>query len=280
MLVQRLTLPKTATLPEMQTLDLGAELVFDPADATARDVEWSSSDETIATVSDSGVVSPLKTGKVDITVTAKSDPNISATCVVTVQRIPDAITIEPVGAYIPYEAQANTAVVLIPTTRTGSISPTPTPSRWASSRTMNTCSPTCSGRCPPAETAYRVERTDEDNFAITTSLSSLGSNESWAQITVTAASQYDNSVRGTYNIIIARGVDMIDMGADRFVRYGDISGFQMPAPVTLSPSNATFTGVRDFRRDEQRPRRRLRFGERLLHHQRHRHRHDLGLLQV
>ena len=245
-LVQRLTLPKTATLPEMQTLDLGAELVFDPADATARDVEWSSSDETIATVSDSGVVSPLKTGKVDITVTAKSDPNISATCVVTVQRIPDAITIEPVGAYIPYEAQANTAVVLIPNN-----------ANWVNFPDANTIT---LGFQPDDEyvlsdvlwqvssggNRVSVERTDEGNFAITTSLSSLGSNESWAQITVTAASQYDNSVRGTYNIIIARGVDVIDMGADRFVRYGDISGFQMPAPVTLSPSNATFTGVRDF----------------------------------
>ena len=72
--VTGLKLPESAELPIVETLDLGAQLVFEPEDATLRDVEWTSADDTIATVNDSGIVTGHKAGKVLITVTAKSDP--------------------------------------------------------------------------------------------------------------------------------------------------------------------------------------------------------------
>ena len=110
--VTGLKLPESAELPIVQTLDLGKELAFEPEDATLRDVEWTSADDTIATVNDSGIVTGHKAGKVLITVTAKSDPDVSASCEVHVKSIPTSIDIEAVGDYIPYGD--DTALLYIP----------------------------------------------------------------------------------------------------------------------------------------------------------------------
>ncbi len=56
---------------------------FDPANATAKKVTWSSSDESIVAVSPDGVVTALKAGTA--TITAEGENNTSATCVVTVK---------------------------------------------------------------------------------------------------------------------------------------------------------------------------------------------------
>lgn len=53
-------------------------------DSSAADVTWSTEDEYIATVSDSGVVTSVAGGTVTITATLVSDSSISATCSVTV----------------------------------------------------------------------------------------------------------------------------------------------------------------------------------------------------
>lgn len=57
-----------------------------PADATDKVVTWSSSDETVATVSDSGVVSALDDGTATITVTTH-DGSFTATCAVTAETV-------------------------------------------------------------------------------------------------------------------------------------------------------------------------------------------------
>ena len=54
-----------------------------PNDATNKDVTWSSSNDTFATVSEAGVVSALKDGTVNITATTV-DGGFTATCAVTV----------------------------------------------------------------------------------------------------------------------------------------------------------------------------------------------------
>ncbi len=51
---------------------------------TADDIEWSSSDETIATVSETGLVTGIKDGVVTITATSKVNPEVSATIEFTV----------------------------------------------------------------------------------------------------------------------------------------------------------------------------------------------------
>ena len=62
------------------------EPVFTPADTTQRDVIWTSSDRTIATVDENGRVRGLAEGKVTITVTSVKDASITASCTVTVTR--------------------------------------------------------------------------------------------------------------------------------------------------------------------------------------------------
>ena len=69
----------TAEMITGETLELKATL--EPTDATSKDITWTSSDKTIATVSTKGVVKALKAGKVTITATANKK---SATCEITI----------------------------------------------------------------------------------------------------------------------------------------------------------------------------------------------------
>lgn len=64
-----------------------------PQNATNRDVIWSSSDETVATVSASGVVTPVAEGSATITVTTV-DGNFTDTCIVYVNALGGEGTIE------------------------------------------------------------------------------------------------------------------------------------------------------------------------------------------
>ncbi|MDE5850669.1 MAG: Ig-like domain-containing protein [Muribaculaceae bacterium] len=69
----------TAELITGETLQLTATL--EPEDATSKDITWTSSDKTIATVSTKGVVKALKAGKVTITATSNK---ISSKCEITI----------------------------------------------------------------------------------------------------------------------------------------------------------------------------------------------------
>ena len=70
---------KTVTVGDSFTL----KATVTPSDATNKDVTWSSSNDTFATVSEAGVVSTLKDGTVNITATTV-DGNFTATCAVTI----------------------------------------------------------------------------------------------------------------------------------------------------------------------------------------------------
>ena len=71
---------KTASIGTGESLTLTP--IFSPETATNKNVTWSSSDKTVATV-ENGIVTPLKKGTTTITVTAE-DGGFSASCVVTV----------------------------------------------------------------------------------------------------------------------------------------------------------------------------------------------------
>lgn len=76
--------PETATVVRGSTTELTATLT--PENATS-EVTWSSSDEAIATVDQSGVVTGVKAGTATITATvADTEPELSASCTVTVAK--------------------------------------------------------------------------------------------------------------------------------------------------------------------------------------------------
>ena len=81
--VTKLTLSESSAEVSIgKTLTLSCTI--EPTDATNKELVWSSSDETIATVDAQGVVTGVKAGTVTITVTSKSNPSVKATCTVTV----------------------------------------------------------------------------------------------------------------------------------------------------------------------------------------------------
>ncbi|MDD6352637.1 MAG: alpha-amylase family glycosyl hydrolase, partial [Lachnospiraceae bacterium] len=80
-----ITLDKTtANLKEGETVELKATV--GPENATDKSVTWTSSDESVATVSKDGKVTAVKAGSVKITATAVSGKNVTAACDITVTQ--------------------------------------------------------------------------------------------------------------------------------------------------------------------------------------------------
>lgn len=81
--VTKLTLSESSVEVSVgKTLPLTCTI--EPTNATNRELVWSTSDETIASVDAQGVVTGVKAGTVTITVASKSNPSVKATCTVTV----------------------------------------------------------------------------------------------------------------------------------------------------------------------------------------------------
>ena len=79
-----------------QTLDLSKAITLTPADAADKSLRWESSSTTIATIDQNGVLTPLASGKVTITVSSVAVPEVSAKCDVTIKvPAPTAVTAEP-----------------------------------------------------------------------------------------------------------------------------------------------------------------------------------------
>ena len=101
-LVTKITLDKTSVeIEEGATETITATV--EPANADNRDVEWTSDDDSIATVA-GGVITAVKAGTVKITATAKDGSGIKAECTVTVKE-PGPITVngnELRGKFIEY----------------------------------------------------------------------------------------------------------------------------------------------------------------------------------
>ncbi len=85
-----------ALVQEGSTLTLATTVT--PYDATNKEVKWSSSDNSIATVDETGIVTGIKKGTVTIVATSKEDNNVKGTITLNVTEImPTAIEV-----YIPY----------------------------------------------------------------------------------------------------------------------------------------------------------------------------------
>ena len=82
---------ETITLNEVnKTLEIGDTFqltaVITPDDATDKTVVWSSGNESVATVSESGLVKALKPGMATITATAADGSGIKATCKIIIEK--------------------------------------------------------------------------------------------------------------------------------------------------------------------------------------------------
>ena len=111
--VESVTLDKTtATIEVEEVLQLNATVL--PIEAGNKNVIWTSSDETVATVVD-GNITGLKEGTTTITATSKENSEIKATCEITVEPItvktwwgePTTIKIEGVDVAILYSYTRN-----------------------------------------------------------------------------------------------------------------------------------------------------------------------------
>ena len=103
-LVTKITLDKTSVeIEEGATETITATV--EPANADNKDVEWTSDDDSIATVA-GGVITAVKAGTATITAKAKDGSGIKAECTVTVKQ-PEPITITDniKGAFIKYDVE-------------------------------------------------------------------------------------------------------------------------------------------------------------------------------
>jgi hypothetical protein len=99
-LLKGLTLPATLEMEEQKTGKLTC--TYDPVNTTEKEVEWTSSDDKIATVSKDGTVTGVKAGEVSITATSKTHSDIKATTKVTVKGLAD-VTGPTITKITPYD---------------------------------------------------------------------------------------------------------------------------------------------------------------------------------
>lgn len=103
------------TLPEDRSRNLGESLEWkckDGATAELSDFKWSSSNTAVAKVSTTGVVTPLKAGKVMITALANDSSGKKATCTITIKQLADTITIAGSAKVAAGTSQTYKATVL------------------------------------------------------------------------------------------------------------------------------------------------------------------------
>lgn len=88
--IQCAVMPTGITVSGAEIVDIGTPVTLtatvDPANVTDSSVTWTSVDPEIATVSNSGVVTGVKPGEVQIVATSNADPNIAASMTVTVRQ--------------------------------------------------------------------------------------------------------------------------------------------------------------------------------------------------
>ncbi len=94
---------------EMNIVDADVTLVatVTPADATYKDVTWTSSDPAVATVDANGKVHPVGDGTATITATVTAYPTLTATCSVTVVSDPGIPLAQTTSAHLGYYVGAN-----------------------------------------------------------------------------------------------------------------------------------------------------------------------------
>ncbi len=107
---------KEATVEEGQQITLKATVKTTKKAKAKKTVIWTSSDETIATVNNKGVVTALKAGTVTITARAKYNEKAKDTCKVTVTAKPAPVPTTFTKTIVPTNGAEATATVVFNTT--------------------------------------------------------------------------------------------------------------------------------------------------------------------
>lgn len=109
--------PKNAEMLEGGTVAITP--VFTPSYATNQTLTWTSSDETIATVNEQGVVTGVKVGNATISATTTDGSDITATCQVTVKPVvATGISVDPIAVTITAGETTQLSVTMTPSNAT------------------------------------------------------------------------------------------------------------------------------------------------------------------
>lgn len=87
--VEKITLPKILEIQKGETLDLSKVVIFEPSDATNKNILWMSSDDRKLNVDSNGVLTGVNWGYIDITAKTQ-DGNKVATTIVKVSELVNA----------------------------------------------------------------------------------------------------------------------------------------------------------------------------------------------
>ena len=161
------------TLIEEETLQLDALIA--PTNATNKNITWSSSDTSVATVSSTGLVTAVKAGDATITVTTQ-DGGFTATCDITVEaRLVNSVTVSPSSLLLDLgdNKTANLSVVVDVT------NDAPQTVTWSSSNST-IASVNSSGKVTAKKAGTAV---------------------------ITATSTFDNTKKGTCEVTVANAIE-------------------------------------------------------------------------
>lgn len=183
-----------------------------------KDVTWSSSDDSIATVDQTGLVTGISTGKVKIRATLNIDANAWAEYEIVVEDVeaPTDITINGISSdNVGWVGEtANLEVVVTPTTASSLVT-------WSSSNSS-------------------IASIDENG-----KLEFLAA----GNVVITATSKADNNVKKELNITVKQGYFLTDRGSKNwdFEHQGDTNGYiELSAAsdsISAGFNSAYFSGV-------------------------------------
>lgn len=184
-----------------------------PDNATLKNIEWSSSDETVATVDANGKITPVDVGTA--TITARVDDTVKATCEVNVEALkPTGITI----VAVPTDVKGGDTVTLTATvTPANALDKTVT---WSSSDT-------------------EVAKVDANGKVTFENISGTKT------VTITAAAKADASVKATVTftveeLVINTPVNGVTVSEDTLEL---VKGESADLAATVTPEDATLKTV-------------------------------------
>lgn len=202
--VSSITIPETLTLIIGASSSLSATVL--PANATYKNLTWTSSDESIATVDANGKVTSVAPGTATITAYS-ADGGITAACVVSSNQLTESITLDKtaVEMYVGDEPVTLTATILPETTTDKTVT-------WTSSKTSV------------------VTVDDEGNITAVAN----------GTATITATAKDGSGKSATCSVTVKTHVESVSLNKSEVALY---NGKTTSLTATVLPSNASNKSV-------------------------------------